>query len=45
MEATGGIILVAGSMGDEVMRRFAGRCEDVIGFDRQAPQPAPEACV
>ncbi|HEX9636399.1 MAG TPA: hypothetical protein VGB99_02605, partial [Acidobacteriota bacterium] len=31
--------------GDAVMRRFAGRFEDVVGFDRKAPQPAPPGCV
>ena len=48
MEATGGIILVTGSngrIGDAVMRRFAGRFESVVGFDRKAPQPAPAGCV
>ncbi|HEX9638654.1 MAG TPA: hypothetical protein VGB99_14045, partial [Acidobacteriota bacterium] len=43
-----GIIIVSGSngrIGDAVMRRFAGRFEDVVGFDRKAPQPAPPGCV
>jgi nucleoside-diphosphate-sugar epimerase len=43
-----GIILVSGSngrIGDAVMRRFAGRFDDVVGFDRKAPQPAPPGCV
>lgn len=43
-----GIIIVTGSngrIGDAVMRRFAGRFEDVVGFDRKAPQPPPEGCV
>jgi nucleoside-diphosphate-sugar epimerase/uncharacterized membrane protein len=43
-----GIIIVTGSdgrIGAAVMRRFAGRFEDVVGFDRKAPQPAPTGCV
>lgn len=42
-----GIIIVTGSngrIGDAVMRRFAGRFADVVGFDRKAPMPAPEGC-
>lgn len=42
-----GIIIVTGSngrIGDAVMRRFAGRFADVVGFDRKAPKPAPEGC-
>jgi nucleoside-diphosphate-sugar epimerase len=48
MAPTSGIILVTGSngrIGDAVMRRFAGRFETVVGFDRKAPQPAPSGCV
>ena len=43
-----GIIIVtgsSGSIGTAVMRRFAGRFEGVIGFDRKAPTPPPEGCV
>ena len=43
-----GIILVTGSngsIGTAVMRRFAGRFDGVVGFDREAPMPAPEGCV
>jgi hypothetical protein len=42
-----GTIIVTGSngrIGDAVMRRFAGRFADVIGFDRKAPKPPP-GCV
>ncbi|MDQ3258846.1 MAG: NAD(P)-dependent oxidoreductase, partial [Acidobacteriota bacterium] len=42
-----GIILVTGSngrIGDAVMRRFAGRFESVVGFDRKAPSPPPPGC-
>ena len=48
MTAESGIILVTGSngrIGDAVMRRFAGRFTDVIGFDRKAPKPPPPGCV
>ena len=48
MKSDQGIILVSGSngrIGDAVMRRFAGRFDDVVGFDRKAPQPAPPGCV
>ena len=43
-----GTILVTGSngrIGDAVMRRFAGRFSDVVGFDRKAPKPPPPGCV
>ena len=43
-----GIILVTGSngsIGRAVMQRFAGRFEEVVGFDRKAPTPPPEGCV
>ena len=43
-----GIIIVTGSngrIGDAVMRRFAGRFADVVGFDRKAPGPPPPGCV
>lgn len=39
-----GIVPVTGSngtIGDAVMRRFAGRFEDVVGFARKAPDPPP----
>jgi nucleoside-diphosphate-sugar epimerase len=42
------IIVVTGSngrIGDAVMRRFAGRFDSVVGFDRQAPTPPPPGCV
>ena len=48
MTPTSGIILVTGSNGrinDAVMRRFAGRFENVVSFDRKAPKPAPSGCV
>jgi nucleoside-diphosphate-sugar epimerase len=44
MTSDRGIIIVTGSngrIGDAVMRRLAGRFENVVGFDRKAPQPAP----
>jgi len=43
-----GIVVVTGSngrIGDAVMRRFAGRFESIVGFDRQAPGPPPPGCV
>ena len=43
-----GIIIVTGSngrIGQAVMRRFAGRYADVVGFDRKAPAPPPPHCV
>ena len=42
-----GIVIVTGSngtIGDAVMRRFAGRFDDVVGFDRKAPDPPPPGC-
>ena len=42
-----GIILVTGSngrIGDAVMKRFAGRFSEVVGFDRKAPNPPPSGC-
>ena len=48
MKPAPGIVIVSGSngrIGDAVMRRFAGHFEDVVGFDREAPQPAPPGCV
>lgn len=48
MTENAGIIIVSGSngrIGEAVMRRFAGRFDDVVGFDRKAPDPAPPGCV
>ncbi|MDZ4865097.1 MAG: NAD(P)-dependent oxidoreductase [Gemmatimonadota bacterium] len=47
MTPESGLILVTGSngeIGQAVMRRFAGRFEQVVGFDRKAPDPAPSGC-
>ena len=46
-QTEGGIVIVTGSngtIGDAVMRRFAGRFDDVVGFDRKAPNPPPPGC-
>ncbi len=46
-KAESGIVIVTGSngtIGDAVMRRFAGRFDDVVGFDRKAPDPPPPGC-
>ena len=43
-----GIIIVTGArgrIGDAVMRRFAGRFSQVVGFDRKSPDPPPPGCV
>jgi nucleoside-diphosphate-sugar epimerase len=43
-----GIVVVTGSngrIGDAVMRRFAGRFESIVGFDRKAPAPPAPGCV
>jgi len=43
-----GIIIVTGSngrIGDAVMRRFTGRFDAVVGFDRKALGPPPPGCV
>ena len=48
MDSNSGIIIVTGSngrIGQAVMRRFAGRYDDVVGFDRKAPSPPPPHCV
>ncbi len=48
MKPSRGIVLVTGSngsIGDAVMRRFTGKFEHVIGFDRQALDPPPPDCV
>lgn len=42
-----GIVIVTGSngtIGDAVMRRFSGRFDEVVGFDRKAPDPPPPGC-
>jgi nucleoside-diphosphate-sugar epimerase len=42
-----GIVIVTGSngrIGNAVMRRFAERFSDVVGFDRKAPSPPPPGC-
>ena len=47
MNTENGIVIVTGSngrIGDAVMRRFAGRFSDVVGFDRKAPAPPPPGC-
>ena len=47
MKTESGIIIVTGSsgfIGESVMRRFAGRVSDVVGFDRKAPSPPPPGC-
>jgi nucleoside-diphosphate-sugar epimerase len=48
MKTESGIIIVTGSsgfIGDAVMRRFAGRFDAVVGFDRKAPAPPPPDCI
>ena len=48
MKPDSGIIIVTGSngrIGDAVMRRFAGRYSDVVGFDRKSHRPPPPGCV
>ena len=48
MTSDRGTIIVTGSygrIGDAVMRRFAGRFEHIVGFDRKAPGPPPPGCV
>ncbi len=48
MKTESGIVLVTGSngsIGNSVMRRFMGHFADVVGFDREAPQPPPPGCV
>jgi len=42
-----GLVLItgsSGSIGSAVMRRFAGRFDEVVGFDRHAPAPPPPGC-
>ncbi len=46
-ETENGIIIVTGSsgrIGSAVMRRFAGRFGEVVGFDREAPKTQPPGC-
>ena len=48
MKTESGTVVVTGSngrIGDAIMRRFAGRFESVVGFDRKAPAPPPPGCV
>ncbi len=47
MNREDGFVLVTGCngrIGTDVMRRLAGRFEDVVGFDRNAPAPPPRGC-
>ena len=47
MTPESGLLLVTGSKGEigqDVMERFAGRFEQVVGFDRKAPDPPPPGC-
>ena len=47
-ELEDGILLVTGSngsIGQATMKKFAGRFEHVVGFDREAPTPPPPGCV
>ncbi len=47
MAADDGIIIVTGAngrIGDAVMRRFVGRFDHIIGFDRKVPTPPPPGC-
>lgn len=47
MKSEEGIIVVTGSngrIGDAVMRRFAGRFGEVVGFDRKVSTPPPPGC-
>ena len=44
MKTESGTVLVTGSsgtIGHALMRRFAGRFENLVGFDRHAPEPPP----
>jgi nucleoside-diphosphate-sugar epimerase len=46
-EAGNGIVLVTGAsgrIGSAIMRRFAGRFGEVVGFDREAPKAMPPGC-
>jgi nucleoside-diphosphate-sugar epimerase len=48
MKTKGGTVIVTGSngtIGDAVMRRFAGHFESIVGFDRKSPKPPPPGCV
>ena len=47
MDEQNAVVLITGSsgrIGAAVMRRFAGRFGDVVGFDRRAPNPPPPGC-
>ena len=47
MTRENGLVLItgsSGSIGSAVMRRFAGRFDEVVGFDRHAPVPPPPGC-
>ncbi len=47
MEKEKGVVIVTGSngrIGDALMRRFAERFDDVVGFDRKAESPPPPGC-
>lgn len=47
MEKERRVIIVTGSngrIGEAIMRRFAGRFDDVVGFDRKAESPPPPGC-
>ena len=47
MTAERGFILVTGSngeIGQAVMKRFTGQFDQVVGFDRKAPDPPPPGC-
>jgi len=47
MKKENGIVVVTGSsgrIGSAVMRRFAGRFGEVVGFDREAPKTQPPGC-
>ena len=47
-ETENGIVIVTGSsgrIGSAVMRRFAGRFGEVVGFDREAPKSMPPGCI
>ena len=48
MQPERGVVIVTGSngrIGDAVMRRLAGRFDNIVGFDRKAPKPPPPGCV
>lgn len=48
MNPDNGIIIVTGAkgrVGDAVMRRFVGRFNQIVGFDRKSPDPPPPGCL